>query len=167
MCRYGLLLLVVALLLPIQLIAAEEATVAGAMIVNGKTIKLTHVYAIAIRTDSPNEKIYRLIFSDAAISDKDLALFPDVLIKAINDGTLHAMRAGLDDHGAVDSVEIYMPSETTWIKEGNKTELKTFNEKTIAGRVHLDKYNDGSGTYAYDLKFSAPIKQEADLTAAQ
>ena len=164
MSRYLLLLLIVALASPIHLIAADDARVDGKMIVNGKTIKFTHAYAIARTTGPGEEKSYRVIFSDVAISDKDLALFPDVLIKAINDGTLHAMRFRLDSHGAVDSTDIDDASGGTTIKEESKIELKTFNGKTIAGRIHLEKpYNDGIGKYDYDLKFSAPVRQEADL----
>jgi hypothetical protein len=54
--------------------AAEQGKVTGQMIVNGKTIKLGHVYAFARPGRSDKKKVEILvILSDVPISDEDLA----------------------------------------------------------------------------------------------
>ncbi|MBZ5589717.1 MAG: hypothetical protein LAO05_14260 [Acidobacteriia bacterium] len=155
--------LTLTLALPVAL-GAAEATCDGKLIVNGKTTKLSHVYAISQPTGS-GETFIHVIFSDVPISDKDLALFPDVLLKEINDGKVHAIRLGLEGNGTFDATDIFDAAGWPTIKEGNKLELEKSDGKNIAGHLHLGKpYTDPGGTkWDYDIKFSAPLRDEAEL----
>src|SRR5258708_38234861 len=54
--------------------AAEQGKVTGQMVINGKTIKLTHVYASAVPSRWDKKKVeIRVILSDVPLSDEDLA----------------------------------------------------------------------------------------------
>lgn len=162
MVRFVSLLLVSLCSLP-ALLAADVGTAEGTLTINGKAIKLTHVYATVGPADR-GEKIYRVLLSDVAISDKDLALFPDSVIKQINDGKLHAIRLTLLNDKSLDAADIFNASDSPTIKEQNRLDIKTFNDKTIAGRLHLPSvYNDGITKFNYDVRFSAPLRNEEDL----
>ena len=145
-------------------VSGADARCDGKLIVNGKTTSLTHVYAIAQPTSSGGTFIH-VFFSDVPISDKDLALFPDVLLKEINDGKVHAIRLGLEGDGTFDATDIFDAAGEPTIKEGNRLELETPDGKNIAGHLHLGKpYTDPGGTkWDYDVKFSAPIRDESEL----
>jgi len=155
--------LTLTLALPVA-VSAAEAKCDGTLIVNGKTTKLSHVYAIAQPTNSGGTFIH-VIFSDVPISDKDLALFPDILGKEINDGKVHAIRLGLEGDGTFDATDIFDAAGWPTTKEGNKLELEKPDGKNIAGHLHLGKpYTDPGGTkWDYDIKFSAPLRDESEL----
>jgi hypothetical protein len=164
MARHFTLLLVLVFLCTSAAIAADTSKCDCKMIVKGKTTKLPYVYAIGQPTDR-GETFIHVIFSDVAISDKDLALFPDVLGKEINDGKVHAIRIGIDGDGAFDATDIFDAAGWPTIKDDNKIELKKPDGKNIAGRLHLTKpYSDPNGVkFDYDLRFSAPIRDASEL----
>ena len=152
------------LLLLLAAPVSEVGKADGSVNVSGKSHKLTYAYAIEMTTDT-REKFYKIFLTDVALTDKQIGLFPDVLVKEINAGKIHAIRIGIDKSGKVDSVDVYDGESWPTITTPNKLDLKTFDGKSIAGRLHLDKpYHDMSGeTYQYDVKFSAPIRPETDF----
>jgi hypothetical protein len=149
---------------PFAAAAADAGKADGNLTVSGKPHKLTYAYAIEMTTDTC-ERSLQVFLMDVALTDKQIGLLPDILVKEINAGKVHGLRIGIDQAGVLDSVDVYDDESWPSIKEPNKLELKTFNGKTIVGRLHIDKpYNDGTGkTYQYDVKFSAPIRPETDF----
>jgi len=158
-CVYALLFVV-----PSIVSAAPAGTVAGTLVVSGKTIKLTHVYAIEQTTDT-REKFYKIIFTDVAMTDKELTLFPDAQIESINAGKLHAMKLGLDNERKFYSAEVFTAGSTTSMNDTTRFELSKFDGKRIAGHLHLDKpYTEmDEKTYQFDLKFDTPLLPESDF----
>ena len=152
---------------------AEPGKVTGQMMVNGKTFKLTHVYASARpgRSDKKQVEI-RVILSDVPISDEDLANAGN-REKLATAGKLHAMELmlGADPMGHPGkyplSNDIYdaafngaqQPMRLIGLDE---FETKTDDGKTIAGRHFMaspHKFSDiGNGvTFQDDVTFSAPL----------
>ena len=161
--RYSCLLALALIVAPaLPLFAAGDARVDGKATADGKPLKFTHVYAVA--SGDGDEKSTKVLFSDVAISDKDLAVFPD--FKAVNEGKLHGMRVVLDSHGAVQSTEIFDVSGWTTMEDGNRIKLTTFNGDAVAGRLYREKpYKDmNDSAYDFDLTFSAAVRQASDLT---
>jgi hypothetical protein len=166
MVRFPALLLVVALISPALLSAADAGTAEGKLTIEDKTFKLTHAYAITRLTED-HETYYKIIFSDAALTDQDLKLFPDAEMARINAGKLHMLKVDLDNKRAPYDAEFYWASNISTFSDPNPTKLtlKSSDGKTIAGRVYLDKpITDMGGTYMFDVKFSAPLRSESDLT---
>ena len=164
MFRRSALFLVVAFLVPLVVCAAEAGTVEGKLVIGSKTIKLTHVYAIA-QTAENSEMFYKIIFSDVALTDKDLTLFPDAQMQLINGDKLHALKLGLDNDRHFHAADIFGPGSFPTIEKPAKFDLTKFDGKIIAGRLHLDKpYQDMDGnTYQFDVKFNVPLRPESEF----
>ena len=162
MRRYGLILLVLAL--PIAVLAADAGKADGTLTVSGKSHKLTHVWAIAEQT-TDGEPFYYVWLTDVALTDKQLGVMPDLFTKEFKEGKMHAIQIGINKSGKVEHTQVYDGDSFPTITTPNKLDLKTFDGKAIAGRLHLDKpHLDPSGeTYQYDVKFSAPIRPEIDF----
>lgn len=164
--RAALFLSLLLAVMPLAANAADAGKADGKLTVSGKPHKLTNAYAIEMMTDA-REKYYRVFLTDVALSDKQIGGFPDVLVKEINEGKIHAIgiTIGLDKPGKLDRADIYNDQSFPSITEPNKLDLKSLDGKTIAGRLYLDKpHQDLDGeTYAYDVKFSAPIRPETDF----
>lgn len=152
---------------------AEQGTVTGQMVVNGKTVKLTHVYASARPGRSDKKKVEILvILSDVPISDEDLANAGN-REKLATAGKLHAMELllGEDPMGHPGKFPLYNDiydaafngSQQPMRLQGLDTfETKTDDGKTIAGRHFMaspNKFGDmGNGvTFQDDVTFSAPV----------
>ena len=148
---------------------AEQGTVTGHMVVNGKTVKLTHVYASARPGQRDKKQVeIRVILSDVPISDEDLAKAGNREALAAA-GKLHAMELLLgevpsDPGKRALSNDIYDAAFNGWIRLiGYDTfEMKTDDGKTIAGRHSMaspHKFSDtGKGvTFQDDVTFSAPL----------
>jgi hypothetical protein len=149
--------------------AAEQGKVTGQMVVNGKTVKLTHVYASARPGQRDKKQVeIRVILSDVPISDEDLAKAGNREALAAA-GKLHAMELLLgevpsDPGKRALSNDIYDAAFNGWIRLiGDDTfEMKTDDGKTIAGRHSMaspHKFsNTGKGvTFQDDVTFSAPL----------
>jgi hypothetical protein len=153
--------------------AAEQGKVTGQMVVNGKTIKLTHVYASARPGRSDAKKVeIRVILSDVPISDEDLANSGNREALATA-GKLHAMELllGEDPMGHPGKRTLYNDiydaafngSQQPMRLQGLDTfETKTDDGKSIAGRHFMaspHKFGDmGNGvTFQDDVTFSAPV----------
>lgn len=149
--------------------AAEQGKVTGQMVVNGKTVKLTHVYASARPGQRDKKQVeIRVILSDVPISDEDLAKAGNREALAAA-GKLHAMELLLgevpsDPGKRALSNDIYDAAFNGSIRLiGYDTfEMKTDDGKTIAGRHSMaspHKFSDtGKGvTFQDDVTFSAPL----------
>ena len=150
--------------------AAEQGKVTGQMVVNGKTVKLAHVYAYARPGQRDKKQVeIRVILSDVPISDEDLAKAGNREALAAA-GKLHAMELLLGEDPTGDSGkralsnDIYDAAFNGWIRLiGYDTfEMKTDDGKTIAGRHSMaspHKFSDtGKGvTFQDDVTFSAPL----------
>ena len=156
--------------------AAEEGKVTGQMVVNGKTIKFTHVYASMVPTEKGRSSLFtgviRVIVSDVPISTAELAN-PTKRQELATAGKLHAMELLLADdpmgHPGKRALsnDIYdatfngsqQPMRLAGLDD---FETKTDDKKTIAGRHFMaspHKFSDvGKGvTFQDDVTFSAPI----------
>lgn len=156
-------------LCPLSVYAAE-GTVQGKMIVNGKAIALTHAYAIAQPNSFHKEKQdIRLIFADAPISADALRHDRDQLDKLAAAGTFHAIAVTIGDdmfdHGKrANSNDIYtVEINKGWMNTSglDQFEMKSLDDKVIAGRLHTDgahTFSDEHASFEYDVTFSAPIE---------
>jgi hypothetical protein len=153
--------------------AAELGKVTGHMMINGKIVKLTHVYAFA-RPGSRDKKQVDIlvILSDVPISDENLANAGN-REKLATAGKLHAMELllGADPMGHPGkfpfSNDIYDAafngSQQPMRLQGTDTfETKTDDGKTIAGRHWMASpinFGDiGNGvTFQDDVTFTAPV----------
>ncbi|MEO7323994.1 MAG: hypothetical protein ABIW82_04120 [Dokdonella sp.] len=148
---------------------AGEGSVQGKMVVNGKTIALTHVYALAHANSFHKEKEdIRVILSDAPISDDALRHDRDQLDKLAATGKFHAIAVTIGDdmfgHGkSADGNDIYtVEINKGWMNTGglDQFEMKSLDAKAIAGRLHMKsahEFSDDHATFDYDATFSAPI----------
>ncbi|HSY50879.1 MAG TPA: hypothetical protein VLC46_18895 [Thermoanaerobaculia bacterium] len=155
--------------------AAASGTVTGQMVVNGKIVKLTHVYASAMPGRSDKKKVeIRVILSDVAISAEDLASSGNRETLATA-GKLHAMELllGDDPMGHPGKIALYndiydaafngaqQPMRLTGL---DTFATKTDDGKTIAGRhsmasPHKFSADMGNGvTFQDDVTFSAPVE---------
>lgn len=153
--------------------AVEQGKVTGQMIVNGKTVKLTHVYASARPGQSDKKKTEILvILTDVALSDEDLAKASNREALATA-GKLHGMELllGEDPMGHPGKFPLYKDiydaafngSQQPMRLQGLDTfETKIDDGKIIAGR-HLMRspytFSDiGNGVkFQDDVTFSAPV----------
>ena len=164
MFRRSALFLVVAFLVPLIVCAADAGTVEGKLVIGNKTIKLTHVYAIVQGGDG-SETFYKIFLSDVVLTDKDLTFFPDPQMQLIKGDKLHVLKLGLDNERHFYAVDIFAPGTLPTIKEPARFELIKFDDKVIAGRLHLDKpYRDMDGTtYQFDVKFNVPLRPQSEF----
>lgn len=151
------------------LAGAGEGTAKGTMTVNGKTIELTHVYAIAQPNTFHKEKEeVRVILSDKPIGEDAVRHDRDQLDKLAASGTIHAIAVTIGDdmfgHGkSADSNDIYTSEiNKGWINTGglDTFEMKSLDSNAIAGRLHMKsphQFSDEHATFDYDVTFSAPI----------
>jgi len=153
--------------------AAELGTVTGKMMINGKTLKLTHVYASAMPGSRDKKQVeIRVILSDVAISAEDLANAGN-RERLATAGKLHAIELllGADPMGHPGKYPLYNDiydaafngaQQPMRLSGTDEFETKTDDGKTIAGRHFMaspHKFSDmGNGvTFQDDVTFSAPV----------
>ncbi|MFI5165691.1 MAG: hypothetical protein ACHQQS_03650 [Thermoanaerobaculales bacterium] len=158
---FGALLaaLIVALATP----ATAQNKIEGSLLVGGKPIKLTHVYAYATEGFfDPKKQDVVVVMADAEVAPavlRDHFALAD-LAKA---GKLHYVQQTINTEGQVINFEVrhelFKMPETGGSSE-QVFEPKTFDKKLIAGRsrtVSPQKSFDGI-QYSYDLTFTAKIE---------
>jgi hypothetical protein len=150
---------------------SAEGTVQGKFVINGKSIPLTHVYAIARPDTFHKEKEeIRVILSDAPIGEDALRHAPDQLPKLAATGKLHAVAVTIGDdmfgHGkSANGTEIYtVEINKGWMSTGglDRFEQKSLDAKTIAGHLQTKSphtFDDYRATFAYDATFNSPIER--------
>jgi hypothetical protein len=153
--------------------APKPGKVTGQMMINGKTYKLTHVYARAMpgSFDTKQTEIH-VIVSDVAISAADLASEENRETLA-TDGKLHAMELVLEADPTGHSRkrvlfnDIYDAAFNALQQPMRLSglavfETKTDDGKTIAGRHFMASPHNFGGmadrvTFQDDVTFSAPV----------
>ncbi len=160
---------------PPAVFAADPGTVTGKMVVNGKTFKLTHVYATAMPGRSDKKKIeIRVILSDVPISADDLASSKTRETLA-TDGKLHAMELllGDDPSGHPGKIALYNEiydaafngsQQPMRLTGDDRFETKTDDGRTIAGHHSMPSPHNfrdmGNGVvFQDDVTFSVPVAQ--------
>lgn len=149
--------------------SADEGTVKGHMIVNGKTIELTHAYAFA-RPDSfdKDKEEVRVILTDAPITDEEMRHDRDTLDKRAADGGFHAISIVIGDDmfgdgKSAQSNDIYTAEiNNGWINTSglDKFEMTSMDANAVAGRAHMKGAHDFESAHVsfdYDVTFKAPI----------
>ena len=160
------LLLYVAALAPAL---ADEGTIQGKMVVNGKAIAFNHVYAIArpVAHEKDKEEI-RVIFSDAPLDDDVMRHDRERLRDLAATGKLHAIAVTIADdmfgHGKwAKTKDIYtVEINKGWVGSSgyDLLEMKSVDASTVAGRLHTDgPHKIFQDTFDYDVTFSAPIRR--------
>jgi hypothetical protein len=143
--------------------AAAQNKIDGSLVVSGKTIKLTHVYAYATEGFFDPAKLDTVVFmADAEVAPKvlrdDFALGD--LVKT---GKLHYVRQTINTEGQVINFalghESFQPHENGASTE-HVFEPKTFDGKLIAGRARTrsPQKSFDDVPYSYDVTFSAAVE---------
>lgn len=145
--------------------AVAPGAVEGRLAIDGKPIALHHAYA-ATEQSAQGDEVVRVVLADRALSEEELAAFPDSVLSEINAGRLHALRfLILDRKGTLDATDVFDAAGMPTIKAASRLEIETFTESAISGRLHVDsaqKFGDWNMTVDYDLRFAAPIRQAGE-----
>ena len=144
---------------------AADGKAEGSITVNGKTTKLAHAYARAVKGffDKTKEDVHVLL-TDAALSPKALE---DVFerIHLADAGKLHAIELVLDADAKPISTSLLhdaFKAAPSGMSSSDVFEKKTFDGKTAAGRFVATAPHEFMGVaYSYDVTFSAPIVRKA------
>jgi hypothetical protein len=151
------------------LATADEGAAKGHMIVNGKTIELTHAYAFAWPDSFHKEKEdLRVILSDKPITEDELRHDRDTLDKRAADGSFHAIAIVIGDdmfgHGkSAEGNDIYTAEiNGGWINTSglDTLEMTSLDTASVAGRAHMVQAHEFDGPHArfdYDVTFEAKI----------
>ncbi|HEX7614406.1 MAG TPA: hypothetical protein VF554_03910 [Thermoanaerobaculia bacterium] len=167
------LAVVAAAVAPRALAADGEAE--GTITVNGKTTKLTHAYARAVKAffDKTKEDV-EVILSDAPLEAKALDDQFERMHMA-DAGKLHAFEITIDAEGQVISTAFrdngFKKASPSGISSEDVFTKKTFDGKTVEGRYKAAKTHEFFGeTYSFDVSFKAEIAHAAKIvppTAAE
>lgn len=151
-------LILILMVLTVPLLAADKGD--GKLTANGKTAKLTHVYAMT--KANPFEKTK----TDVVIIAIDKELTPEVLfdefaMMSATDGA-NGFTAQIDDEGKIISGQIFSPNfqkmQSFSSVGGQLAELTTRTADRVAGKVWLPKEDDFfDNKYQYSASFDVPI----------
>jgi len=146
--------------------AVAPGTVEGRMAVNGKAIAMHHAYAATEQSAQGDTLFVRVVLSDQALTERELATFPDSVLSRINAGTLHAVRfLIIDGKGTLDATDVFDAAGMPTLKDASRLEIESATEAAISGRLHVDgvqTLGDWNMTLEYDLHFAAPIRGGTD-----
>jgi hypothetical protein len=145
----------------LPLLAADKGE--GTLTANGKTAKLTHVYATSRVNHFDKTKTDTFVIA----IDKELApeaLFDDFELMRVTDGA-NGFSAQIDPDGSITSGQIFSPNFTkmnSFSAVGSqKAELTTRTKERIAGKIYLPKPDDFFGnTFQYSATFDVPLMQK-------
>ena len=147
---------------------AGEGKADGTLTANGKTVKLTHAYAV--RKPNPFDKKLTdayVVFTDRAMpADKATDTFGLMEAEGIN-----AVTAEITPDKSVVSGELYSPSFKKMHQFSavgmQKLDITTMTKDRIAGRVYIEKMQDFfDEKYTYDIRFDVPLAAGATSSAA-
>ncbi|HET9796248.1 MAG TPA: hypothetical protein VFS34_17530 [Thermoanaerobaculia bacterium] len=143
--------------------SGAESRVQGQLVVDGKPVRITHVYAFAQKGFFDEKKLdVVLLFCDAAVPPAAVR-DPFARTDLVKAGKLHCVEQTIDEGGQV--INYKVQHERFGVPEGGGStehvfEAKTFDGKTAAGRSRTTapqkSYDDVP--YEYDITFSTPIE---------
>jgi len=147
---------------------AGEGKADGTFTANGKTVKLTHAYAIpkANPFDKKLTDAY-VVFTDRAMpADKATDTFGLMEAEGVS-----AVTVEITPDKSVVSGELYSPSFKKMHQFSavgmQKLDITTMTKDRIAGRVYLEKAQDFfDEKYMYDIRFDVPLAAGATSSAA-
>lgn len=167
--RISLVLMVLMGLVPLSAMAAGKVN--GTFKANGKTVKLTHVYAAPKENPFDNKKTDMFV----AVADRELpaeAMFDTfAMMSAMEGGTGYTMQ--IDEDKRIISGQFYSPhfqKMQNFSSVGSvELELTASDKEHIAGKVWMEKENDFFDnlyqvSFTFDTTILAqPVKTEAVL----
>jgi hypothetical protein len=141
---------------------AADGKAEGTITVNGKTTKLTHAYARAVKGffDKTKEDV-EVILTDVPLEAKALEDQFERIHMA-DAGKLHAFEITIDADGKVVSTAFrdagFKKASPSGLSSEDVFTKKTFDGKTVEGRYKSAKTHEFFGeTYAFDVSFRADI----------
>ncbi|HTK94534.1 MAG TPA: hypothetical protein VL382_02755 [Terriglobales bacterium] len=149
---------------------AAEGTVKGSFTMNGKTVPLTHVYAL-VRPDPFEEKkdVVAVYLTDAPV-DEDTLRDEFGLFEPARDGKLHAIEVRIDvGTKEVTGGQLYhkdIESGSMSVSGMNQLDLKQFTAKQISGHLTAGPEESFDNKWEYSADFSAPVWPKPVETAA-
>jgi hypothetical protein len=143
--------------------AAAKSRVEGWLVVDGKAVEMTHVYAFAQKGffDEKKQDVV-VLFCDAPVAPAQVR-DPYARMDLVKAGKLHCVEQTIDESGQV--INYKVQDARFGVPEGGGStehvfEPKTFDGRTAAGRSRTispqKSYDDVP--YEYDITFSAPIE---------
>ncbi len=154
---------------------AADGKAEGTITVNGKTTKLTHAYARAVKGffDKTKEDV-EVILTDVPLEGKALE---DQFERShmAEAGKLHAFEITIDADGKPISTAFrdsgFKKASPSGLSSDDVFTKKTFDGKTVEGRYKAAKKHEFFGeTYSFDVSFKADITRAAKVvppTAAE
>lgn len=148
--------------------ATAADTASGKLTINGKTVQLTHVYALAEKGifDSKKEDV-KVLLTDVAVPDS--AIGDDL---ALNDlaqqGKLHGIQVTIDSDKQPVAGQLYHTAleGSASVAGMHKFTSKTFDGHTVAGTLAMEKPDSFMGvTFQYSATFDAQIRRAPAPTA--
>ena len=145
---------------------AADGKAEGTLTVNGKTTKLSHAYARAVKgfLDKTKEDV-EVILTDVPLESKALEDQFERMHMA-DAGKLHAFEISLAEDGTPISTSFrdngFKKASPSGLSSEDVFTKKVFDGKTVEGRYKSAKLHEFFGdTYAFDVTFSAAITRAA------
>jgi hypothetical protein len=141
--------------------AVARGEVSGELVVDGKPIKTATAYAYAVKgTFDPKAQDVVVVLCDVPVppaAQRDA----DARIKISKEGKLHCVEQTIEADKTVLGFAVLHERFDPFLRGSSsyhKFEAKTFDGKTIAGRVRTSRPESfGNVPYSYDITFSVPI----------
>jgi hypothetical protein len=143
--------------------SAAENRVEGQLVVDGKPVRMTNVYAFAQKGFfDENKRDVVVLFCDAPVAPEAVR-DPFARNDLVKSGKLHCVEQTIDEGGQVINYKVQHPR--FGVPEGGGStehvfEPKTFDAKTVAGRSRTTapQKSFDDVPYEYDITFQAPIE---------
>ena len=153
--------------------AQTSGTATGTLTVNGRATKLSHAQALETQdyTLGADRKlvqvtVIKVFLSDTPIEDQEDHF--DLGVRG-KEGKLHGLQVTISKEGEPLSGALYHKAfqngALSMSLGGALFEPNVFNDKTVSGKVRMEKPMEFSGvTFDFDVTFSAPVQQEPKPT---